>query len=81
MQILQVSQFFKVPEGTSWEDLTKVEDEPVLLTEDKKHCLWTETPKLKEVKRNEYPSKGEVWYKKGKKGLAEIYKANYDTSD
>lgn len=81
VEVLEVTQFFEVKEGTTWEELTGKKDEPVILSEDKKSCLWTETPKTKVVKRNEHPSKGDVWYRKGRKGLAEIYKANYDTSD
>ena len=84
VKIVEVSQFFDTffdTKGMNWKDLIKIKDKPVLLSEDKTTCLWTETPKIREVKEGEYPSKGDVWLKEGKEGKIEIFKTNYDSSD
>jgi len=36
---------------------------------------------IKEVDENDYPSKGNVWFRAGKNGKLEYWKSNYDSSD
>ena len=78
--IAQVTQFFDT-KGMRWKDFIELQNVPVLPSEDKTSCLWTETPKIKEVTDDEEPRCGSVWYKEGKDVELEIYKHNYDTSD
>lgn len=81
MKVLEVSQFFEY-ENMTWKELTETKEKPVLLSEDKTTCLWTETPKLKEVtEKDNCRIGGNVWLKKGKNGKVELYKYNYDSSD
>lgn len=80
MKVVEVTQFFEY-KGMKWSDLVKTKDKPVLLTEDKKHCLWKEDANVKEVDDNEHPPWGDVWLIEGKNGEVELYKANYDSSD
>lgn len=78
-KVLEVTQFFDWRKMT-WKELTKTKEKGVLPSTDNSVFLWTETPKLKEVKENEYPLIGDVWLiNKGGKPI--IFKANYDSSD
>lgn len=79
-EVIEVTQFFDT-KGMTWKDLIGTTDHPVLLSTDKKSCLWTETPKVRRVKETDYPLKGDVWLIKGSLGTIEIFKANYDSSD
>lgn len=59
-QVVEVTQFFN-KEGMSWKDLVGTKDHPVLLSTDKKSCLWTENPMVKLVDEKAHPMKGDVW--------------------
>jgi hypothetical protein len=79
-KIVEVSQFFDYKKMT-WKELCKGEEKGVLPSTDGKKFLWGEKPKIKEVTHDEEPDVGDVWLRKSIDGKAEVYKANYDSSD
>lgn len=80
MIVAQVTQFFDF-KGMTWDELVKSKNNPVCLTDDKKCCLWHETPIMKEVSRKDAPTIGNIWLAKTGSGAIKVYKTNFDTSD
>lgn len=80
VKVVEVSQFFDIKKE-DWKSMQQKYERGVLPDTTGKFYLWGETPKFKMVGKKQYPSKGDVWYVKDKKGKLKLFKENYDTSD